>query len=259
MLNVAAGSYAESRAEESNMNYAFSKDHFFLGWATSPEAAAAEYQPGDTFTTDADTVLYAVWMDTVDVGEIGGKGTYNIEYPTEGRGAFVSFTPGKSGNYVIHSTGSYFKSINTMPELSYGEPSNRVGAAKRNGDDCEMLVELTAGVKYYFQYQHIKNPFPLEIMNQYSYQIQTADIKMPSSLTAILDNAFRGAAFRTVVIPESVMYVGSGAFAECSELEIVIVMGTSRTRHPTASPSCTSSLRTGCTSFRWPKAPRRSP
>ncbi len=206
-------------------SYSYSREHFFLGWATSPDAAAAEYQPGDTFTTDADTVLYAVWMDTVDLGEIDGKGTYNIEYPIEKRGAYVSFTPKQSGKYVIHSTGSYFENTYSTPELTYGENYNTVGYAERNDGDYEMLVELTAGVKYYFQYYHVKNPFPLEIVNQYSKEIQTADIKLPSSLTTILDDAFRGAAFRSVVIPESVMFVAPGAFAECSELEIVIVMG----------------------------------
>ena len=33
----------------------------FLGWATSASATTAEYQPGGSFTTDADATLYAVW------------------------------------------------------------------------------------------------------------------------------------------------------------------------------------------------------
>lgn len=37
----------------------------FLGWSTSGTAATAEYQPGDTFTTDANVTLYAVWSDPV--------------------------------------------------------------------------------------------------------------------------------------------------------------------------------------------------
>ena len=35
----------------------------FMGWATSSSATEAEYHGGDSFTTDADTVLYAVWGD----------------------------------------------------------------------------------------------------------------------------------------------------------------------------------------------------
>lgn len=33
----------------------------FKGWATSDSAATADYHGGDSFTTDADTMLYAVW------------------------------------------------------------------------------------------------------------------------------------------------------------------------------------------------------
>ena len=35
----------------------------FLGWATSSTATSATYQPGGTFTTDANTTLYAVWKN----------------------------------------------------------------------------------------------------------------------------------------------------------------------------------------------------
>ncbi len=33
----------------------------FLGWATTKNATVAEYQPKDTYTTDSDLTLYAVW------------------------------------------------------------------------------------------------------------------------------------------------------------------------------------------------------
>ena len=33
----------------------------FIGWATSLTATEPEYQPGDIFTTNKDTILYAVW------------------------------------------------------------------------------------------------------------------------------------------------------------------------------------------------------
>ena len=37
----------------------------FMGWAHSPNAAAAEYQPGDIFRENASTTLYAVWEEAV--------------------------------------------------------------------------------------------------------------------------------------------------------------------------------------------------
>ena len=37
--------------------------YIFLGWAESSNAAAARYQPGDRFTLEANTTLYAVWQE----------------------------------------------------------------------------------------------------------------------------------------------------------------------------------------------------
>ena len=37
--------------------------HVFQGWATSSTATTAQYQPGGSFTTDANTILYAVWAE----------------------------------------------------------------------------------------------------------------------------------------------------------------------------------------------------
>lgn len=37
----------------------------FLGWSTSSTATTATYQPGDTFTIDQNTTLYAVWESDV--------------------------------------------------------------------------------------------------------------------------------------------------------------------------------------------------
>ena len=55
-------------------------NYIFQGWSTSP-SGAAQYQPGGSFTTNADTVLYAIWkqaaatLDSVSNTEIGGSGT----------------------------------------------------------------------------------------------------------------------------------------------------------------------------------------
>jgi uncharacterized repeat protein (TIGR02543 family) len=35
----------------------------FLGWSTSASATTPTYKPGDYFTTDANTTLYAVWSE----------------------------------------------------------------------------------------------------------------------------------------------------------------------------------------------------
>ncbi len=49
----------------------------FLGWSGDPDAAAAEYAPGDSFATDANTTLYAIWKAkeyTVSYDANGGEG-----------------------------------------------------------------------------------------------------------------------------------------------------------------------------------------
>ena len=46
------------RLSEIKPNY---PGHTFLGWALTPGAVEAAYQPGDSFVIDADTMLYAVW------------------------------------------------------------------------------------------------------------------------------------------------------------------------------------------------------
>ena len=54
-------------------------NYIFQGWATS-STGAVQYQPGGTFTTNATTVLYAIWkqaaatLDTVSNTEIGSSG-----------------------------------------------------------------------------------------------------------------------------------------------------------------------------------------
>lgn len=49
----------------------------FKGWATSSTSSYAQYQPGDAFTIDADTTLYAVWGQNV-------TRTWSITYNANG-------------------------------------------------------------------------------------------------------------------------------------------------------------------------------
>lgn len=49
----------------------------FKGWSTSSSSSYAQYQPGDSFTTDADTTLYAVWSQNITK-------TWSITYNANG-------------------------------------------------------------------------------------------------------------------------------------------------------------------------------
>ena len=75
----------DSQLKTHGINLALSSDkpvregYIFLGWATSPDAATADYQPGTNFLVDADTKLYAVWSETFLTGDANVDGTVNMK------------------------------------------------------------------------------------------------------------------------------------------------------------------------------------
>lgn len=78
----------------------------FKGWATSSTATTAQYQPGDSYTANADVTLYAVWKKntdnqttyTVKYNANGGSGAPSTQTKTEGKTLTLSSTkPTRSG------------------------------------------------------------------------------------------------------------------------------------------------------------------
>ena len=116
----------------------------FLGWSTSSSATTATYISGDTFTTNANTTLYAVWTSVYQLYEnssssIDMKSTDNIRY--------FSFTPSTSGKYVIYSTGSDDTKV-ILYNSNYTElTSDDDGGSGRN---FRLEYNLTAGTKYIY-------------------------------------------------------------------------------------------------------------
>ena len=199
------------------------KGHIFLGWATSPAAENAEYQPGDTFSADGDTVLYAVWMDCADLGTVSGSQLFTISYPITKRFAYVAFTVRESGKYVIRSTGEYYK--NTYATTRLEDDSWKSYSIDNVNNDFEKLLTLEAGKQYYLCYYHVQEPLQLEILYQYSGPDYHPDLKLPASATVIEAQAFAGSAFRMAEIPATVVSIGSGAFAGCGSLTHVLFRG----------------------------------
>lgn len=74
----------------------------FKGWATTSTATSATYQPGDTFTTNANTTLYAVWKIltyTVSYNANGGSGAPSSQIKTHGEDLILSSTtPTRTGH-----------------------------------------------------------------------------------------------------------------------------------------------------------------
>lgn len=116
----------------------------FLGWSTSSSATTATYNPGDTFITNANTMLYAVWTSVHQLYEnssssIDMKSTDNIRY--------FSFTPSTSGKYVIYSTGSDDTKV-ILYNSNYTElTSDDDGGSGRN---FRLEYNLSAGTKYIY-------------------------------------------------------------------------------------------------------------
>lgn len=65
----------------------------FLGWATTDTAISAEYSAGATFTTDADTTLYAVWEEVT---------IYNVPI-----GSYILYQPSSTSSTVLASDSGY--------------------------------------------------------------------------------------------------------------------------------------------------------
>ena len=100
----------------------------FLGWATTSNATTAQYNPGGVFTTDATTVLYAVWkLQTkylITYNAKGGIGapptqeynpnttaTISAVKPTYGDYIFMGWTtsdPAYQVNYPLKQPGETF-------------------------------------------------------------------------------------------------------------------------------------------------------
>lgn len=58
--------------------------YLFQGWATSSSATIPEFLPGDTFSANANTTLYAVWMAAVKLGFTFTAPSYAIDCDSNG-------------------------------------------------------------------------------------------------------------------------------------------------------------------------------
>jgi uncharacterized repeat protein (TIGR02543 family) len=196
----------------------------FEGWATSPSGKAV-YQPGGVFTKDQDTTLYAVWKACPDLGTVAYRGMYTVPSSTLKRFGYVTFTPKRSGNYVIRSTNTFYENAAGTVRLEY---PNNYGSYNSEyldyhyGEDISGLVELEAGTQYYLLYYMAKEELELEILYQFSGLDITADGVVPYRTKTIEAQAFANTAFSVVEMPETVTAIGSKAFADCKALTTVI-------------------------------------
>ena len=95
----------------------------FLGWSTDPKASNAAYQPGDSFKTNSDTTLYALWK----------KGCEDGLHEYESTVTAPSFS---SGGYTTHTCticGDSYTDTPTEPLSQLKAPSISKLENKANG------------------------------------------------------------------------------------------------------------------------------
>ena len=103
--------------------------HEFAGWSTDSAATTATYQAGDTFTTNEDTTLYAVWnvntytITFYDNGGTGGPGTQTYTYADTGTITLSTTVPTRTGAYVF--AGWSESSTATTPSYLAGQEWDR--------------------------------------------------------------------------------------------------------------------------------------
>lgn len=105
----------------------------FKGWSTSQFASYAQYQPGDAFTTDADTTLYAVWSRNVvntwsitydangganapakQTANVGQSITITSSKPTRSGYTFLGWSTWESSTYPEYYSGDSVQSSSNM-------------------------------------------------------------------------------------------------------------------------------------------------
>lgn len=112
----------------------------FKGWGTSKSATTASYQPGGSYTKNADITLYAVWSTSSTT-------TYDIEYET-GTGLVIPGQRKNSGSSITLTTtkpeknGFTFKNWNTKSDGS--GTSYASGATFSTNANTTLYAQFTA-------------------------------------------------------------------------------------------------------------------
>ena len=171
--------------------------YVFLGWAADQTATEAEYQPSDSFTTDADTTLYAVWeYDVVASGVwgdldwvIGRDGTLTIS----GSGPMDTGAYLGSDNWTDHKN-LFTKVVIQEGVTSVGNLAFTMGFNITQVSLPDSLTRIGAGA-----FLSCKN---------------LTEIVIPEHVTSIDQDAFGGSGLTKVVIPASVVSIGEQAFLD---------------------------------------------
>lgn len=175
--------------------------YVFLGWSTNKSATAATYAAGGSFTSEADTTLYAVW--TKPSGMCGTSATWGYDPTTgtltiSGTGAMANYEKSSAVPWSSYNTG--------IKTVVVAEGICSIGAYAFSGCTALTSVQL---------------PSSLTSMGRCAFDTCTAlkSISIPAGVTEIPDNAFYHCyALEAVGIPATITTIGESAFQGCIAL-----------------------------------------
>ena len=138
----------------------------FKGWSTSPTATVAQYQPGDTYTADADLKLYAVWAKNEPI-------TYTVSFNANGGTGSMSAVNKVSGSY-------------TLPACSFTAPTGKQfkgWAASPNGAVITGTYNVTANITFYAIWETIPSVDGVTLQIGKAVSVREKEVIIPISLS----------------------------------------------------------------------------
>ena len=174
------------------------KGYAFLGWATSPSATSAEYQPGDSYSENKNLNLYAVWAIANPPKLTASDEVMMIVGDRRDWADFVTLEHDGILSYTMSATISECCSI--------------------KGD--QILADTTGTAKL----KVTVNEYPAASC---TVSIRVIDlsrkVKLPEELVEVGDKAFSNTKLSAVVIPGGCVSIGARAFANVKSLVYIYI------------------------------------
>ena len=190
----------------------------FLGWASSKTATSAQYQPGGSYTANAEVTLYAVWEANTPTPTPTPTPTGDPSIIASGTcGENLTWTLSKDGLLTISGTGAMadYNTIKNAPWFEYREEIFKVNIEPGTTSigtfafySCSNLTNIItpAGVT--------------DIGASAFYNCSSlSTVAIPAGVTSVRTNTFYNcSALTKVILPEGITGIGDDAFYNCSSL-----------------------------------------
>ena len=216
-------------------------------WNTRADGLGERYLLGQSITVFGDLTLYADWSFPESKGLLlagldgNGNVTDNeneiVAYTVTGvgsdfEGGVLNIPNNHEGKPVTKINPGAFRNNTTITELNIGSNVEKIGAASSVGicEQCSALAIVRFGT-----YSKVK-----ELMDFSFYRCGNLNtIILPDGLEKIGSGAFNYCStLSTVAIPNSVNFIGYNSFANCSSLQSITIPGSVQTIYDQAFDGC---------------------